>query len=224
MAKPLSSEDVASFRARLCAAAERLFATHGVENIGIRQLAQALGCSPMTPYRYFRDKQEILAVTRAAAFDRFAAALEAAAASAADPVARANAVGQAYVDFALGQPNAYRLMFDLTQPGEENYPDLARAGNRARRTMTAHIEAMVEAGLLEGDPVLLGHAFWAAVHGVVSLQLAGKLDAGPGFQAVHREAMRLMTRGASPNIPGRNHDRSASPEPVSQRQFRAADD
>jgi len=198
MARPLSTDDISTFRARLCAAAEQLFAEHGVENVGIRQLAQALGCSPMTPYRYFRDKDEILAVTRAAAFDRFAEAIEAAGASTGDPVARAVAVGRAYIGFALGQPNAYRLMFDLTQPGEENYPDLARAGERARRTMTAYIEVLVADGLLDGDPVLLGHAFWAAVHGVVSLQLAGKLDGGPGFDAIHRAVMRLMIRGASP--------------------------
>ncbi len=200
MARPLSSEDVSSFRDRLCAAAERLFAEHGVENVGIRQLAQELGCSPMTPYRYFRDKDEILAITRAAAFDRFAATVEAAAASTPDPVDRAVAVGEAYVGFALGQPNAYRLMFDLTQPGEENYPDLARAGDRARKTMTAHIEALVAAGRMKGDPVLLGHAFWAAVHGVVSLQLAGKLAGGPGFAAIHREIMRLMIRGATTDL------------------------
>ena len=42
----------------------------------MRQLADALGCSPMTPYRYFRNKDEILAAVRTAAFDRFAAALE----------------------------------------------------------------------------------------------------------------------------------------------------
>ena len=41
----------------------------------MRQLADDLGCSPMTPYRYFRDKDAILAAVRAAAFDRFAAAL-----------------------------------------------------------------------------------------------------------------------------------------------------
>ena len=199
MAKALSSEEVTTFRARLCAAAERLFAQHGVENVGIRQLAQALGCSPMTPYRYFRDKDEILAATRAAALDRFAGALEQAAASTADPAARARAVGQAYIDFALGEPNAYRLMFDLTQPGEADYPDLARAGDRARKTMTAHIEALVAAGLMTGEPELLGHAFWAAVHGVVSLQLAGKLDGGLGFAAIHREVLRLMTRGANPS-------------------------
>jgi AcrR family transcriptional regulator len=203
MAKALTSEDVADFRARLCAAAERLFVRHGVENVGIRQLAQELGCSPMTPYRYFRDKDDILAATRAAAFDRLAQTLETAAASVADPIARAQAVGTAYIRFALGQPNAYRLMFDLTQPGEENFPDLARAGARARRTMTDHIAVLVAAGLMEGEPVLLGHAFWAAIHGVVSLQLAGKLDAGPGFETIHREVLRLLIRGTTPTRTGR---------------------
>jgi Tetracyclin repressor-like, C-terminal domain len=75
----------------------------------------------------------------------------------------------------------------------------ALPGRDARRTVTAHIEALVASGLMAGEPVLLGHAFWAAVHGVVSLQLAGKLDGGPGFAAIHREVIRLMTRGANPN-------------------------
>src|SRR5271165_7146445 len=119
MSRTLSDHDVAAFRTRLCAVAERLFAEHGVEQVGIRQLAQELGCSAMTPYRYFRDKDEILAATRAAAFDRFAAALEAATSGTADPMEQSRAAGQAYIRFALGEPNAYRLMFDLTQPGED---------------------------------------------------------------------------------------------------------
>jgi AcrR family transcriptional regulator len=198
MARSLSPDDITAFRTRLCAVAERLFAEHGVAAIGIRQLAEELGCSPMTPYRYFRDKDEILAATRAAAFDRFAAALEAATAAAGDPVAQSRAAGQAYIHFALGEPNAYRLMFDLAQPGEEQYPELARAADRARRTMTTHVEALVAAGLLEGDPVLLGHVFWAAIHGAVSLQLAGKLDAGPDFETIRHEILRLLIRGATP--------------------------
>lgn len=196
MSRPLSPHDVAAFRARLCAAAERLFAEHGVENVGIRQLAQALGCSPMTPYRYFRDKDEILAATRAAAFDRFAAALEAAAAGAA-PQDQLAAVGGAYVRFALDEPNAYRLMFDLAQPDEARFPDLARAGTRARRTMTAYLETSIAAGAIEGDPVLLGHVFWAAMHGAISLHLAGKLKDGPDFAAVRHELFRLLLRGAA---------------------------
>ena len=51
MPRILSDADVADFRARLCAAAEDQFAEHGIEAVTMRQLAAALGVSPMTPYR-----------------------------------------------------------------------------------------------------------------------------------------------------------------------------
>jgi AcrR family transcriptional regulator len=200
MPRNLSSAEVAAFRARLCRAAERRFAAAGVEGVSLRALAAELGCSPMTPYRYFRGKDEILAAVRAAAFERFAAALEGAAARARGGAAeRARAVGAAYLGFALDEPDAYRLMFDLSQPGEERYPDLTAAAARARRTMTDYVEALVAEGVLEGDPVLLGYVFWATVHGIVVLHLAGKLPAAPDFRTIHRAALRLLTAGARPS-------------------------
>ncbi|MDI1364126.1 MAG: helix-turn-helix domain containing protein, partial [bacterium] len=68
MPRVLSSEDVEDFRRRLCAAAETLFAEHGPDAVTMRQLATAMGVSPMTPYRYFKDKDAILAAVRAEAF------------------------------------------------------------------------------------------------------------------------------------------------------------
>lgn len=175
MPRVLSSEDVEAFRSRLCEAAETLFAERGIEAVTMRELAQALSVSPMTPYRYFKDKDAILAAVRAAAFARFAARLEAAMAGAADPLRRSRDAGQAYVDFALSEPQAYRLMFDLNQPTEGDYPELQNAIVRARRTMTVHIEAMIQAGQLEGDAELIGHLFWSVLHGMLMLQLTGKL-------------------------------------------------
>lgn len=197
MAKYLSPADVRAFRARLCAVAARRFAEHGYDGVSMRGLAEELGCSAMTPYRYFRDKDDVLAAVRAAAFDRFAASLERAAARAEGSArAGARAVGEAYLDFALAEPEAYRLIFDLSQPNPDRYPDLVRAGNRARRTMTAHLEALVAAGHFEGDPQLLAYCFWAAVHGLAMLALAGKLPGKPDLRTIHRELMRLIAAGA----------------------------
>lgn len=195
MPRNLSESEVRAFRTRLCAVAERRFAEHGVDGVSMRQLAEELGCSPMTPYRYFRDKDEILAAVRAAAFDRFAAALEAAHRTRGDARTKARAVGQAYLDFALGEPQAYRLMFDLSQP-DERYPELAAASARAGRTMTAYLETLVAEGVLQGDPQFLGCAFWAAVHGLVMLHLAGQLPGKPDIRTVHRDMMRLLVQGA----------------------------
>jgi AcrR family transcriptional regulator len=196
MPRTLSAEQVTEFRTRLCAVAQHRFATQGRDAVSMRQLADALGCSPMTPYRYFRNKDEILAAVRAAAFDRFAAALERATAGAGDPAVAGQAVGQAYVRFALEDPDGYRLMFDVSQPHPDRYPELMRASGRARATMTASIEALVAAGVFHGTPELLGLAFWSAMHGLVMLHLAGKLPGEPSFETIRGEIMRLLVTGA----------------------------
>lgn len=197
MPKTLSATEVGAFRARLCAMAQRLFAKRGVEGVSMRQLAEALGCSPMTPYRYFRNKEAILAAVRAAAFDRFADALEAATRRAqGDLRAAGHATGEAYIRFAFREPAAYRLMFDLSQPHPERYPALVRATTRARLLMSAALEALVSAGVFAGDPQLMGYVFWATMHGLVVLHLAGKLPAKPDFDTIQREAMRILVAGA----------------------------
>ncbi len=197
MPRNLSREQVDAFRTRLCAVAQKRFAKDGVEGVSMRQLADALGCSPMTPYRYFRNKEEILAAVRAAAFDRFAAALEDAARKArGDLRAGGQAMGEAYIRFALAEPDAYRMMFDLAQPHPDRYPDLVRASARARHMMSAALEALVKAGIFVGDAKLLGYVFWATMHGLVVLHLAGKLPGEPDFRTIQREAMRVLVAGA----------------------------
>lgn len=197
MPRNLSRADVDAFRARLCAVAQKRFAKQGVDGVSMRQLADALGCSPMTPYRYFRNKDEILAAVRAAAFDRFAAALEEAARKTrGDLRAGGLATGEAYIRFALDNPDAYRLMFDLSQPHQDRYPELVRASTRARHLMSAAVEALVEAGIFVGDAKVLGYVFWATMHGLVVLHLAGKLPEKPDFRTIQQEAMRLLVAGA----------------------------
>ena len=198
MPKNLTRSEVNAFRSRLCAVAQQRFAHRGVDGVSMRQLADALGCSPMTPYRYFRNKEAILAAVRAAAFDRFADALEAATKQAGDdPRAAGHATCEAYIRFALSEPDAYRLMFDLTQPHPDRYPELVRATARARHLMSASHEHLVTAGIFTGDPQILGYVFWATLHGLVVLHLAGKLPAKPDFRTIQQEAMRLLAAGAA---------------------------
>jgi AcrR family transcriptional regulator len=191
----LTEEDVSDFRERLCEAAERLFAEHGADAVSMRQLASELGVSPMTPYRYFKDKNDILAAVRTSGFDRFAEALEKALASSPDPIERTRAVGDAYVRFAFEHPAAYRLMFDLSQPNEADYPDLTRAAERARRTMSDYVDTLITAGIVEGDTQTVAHIFWAATHGLVVLQLAGKLAPDLDFNTLWQATFEALVRG-----------------------------
>jgi AcrR family transcriptional regulator len=149
-----------------------------------------LGVSAMTPYRYFKDKDAILAAIRARAFDRFAHALEEACAAPGDVPARARATGEAYLRFALGDPTSYKLMFDLSQD-DAGYPDLAEAAERARLTLTRHIHPLIEQGLLDADPEIIGQVFWT-----VMLKFAGKLDRDSS--SVLDEAFRAPIAGLRP--------------------------
>ena len=195
MPRVLSETDVADFRERLCDAAERLFAEHGPDGVTMRQLAAELGVSPMTPYRYFKDKEAILAAVRANGFNRFADALETAYDSESDPVARSRAVGDAYVAFALGEPAAYKLMFDLMQPHESDYPELVAAEARALATQRRHVQGMIDAGVLRGDVKMLAHMFWSILHGTLVLQLAGKLSPDIDPAALRTQLVGAVVRG-----------------------------
>ncbi|WP_374472351.1 TetR/AcrR family transcriptional regulator [Phenylobacterium sp.] len=197
MPRVLSEADVADFRERLCEAAERLFAERGPDAVTMRQLAAELGVSPMTPYRYFKDKEDILAAIRANGFNRFAEALEEARDKARGARARGAAVGQAYVDFAFEHPHTYKLMFDLNQPHEADYPELVQAGRRANATMTAWVQDQIDEGVMEGDPEQIGLMFWSAIHGVVVLELAGKLPRGAASQ-LHHQLAHTLGKGLRP--------------------------
>ena len=199
MPRVLTNDDVADFRDRLCEAAERLFAEQGPQAVSMRQLAAELGVSPMTPYRYFKDKDDILAAVRASGFDRFAEALETAQASAVDPNAPGAAVGDAYVRFALENPAAYRLMFDLEQPTEADHPDLVRATNRARATLTGFAESLLKRGFIEGDPTEVALVFWAALHGMIVLRLAGKLPPEVDFEHLRATMGVSLLWGVAPS-------------------------
>lgn len=197
MPRVLTESDVADFRERLCAAAERLFAEKGPDAVTMRQLAAELGVSPMTPYRYFQDKDDILAAVRTNGFNQFAEALEAARGNARSARAKAAAVGDAYVRFAFEHPHTYKLMFDLNQPIGDDHADLVEAGRRAHETMSAWVKDQVEAGEMAGDPEHIGAMFWAATHGVVVLEMAGKLPPGAA-KDLHHQLSATLAKGLKP--------------------------
>jgi AcrR family transcriptional regulator len=170
MPRTLSAADLEAFRTRLCDVAEKLFAAHGPDAVTMREMADALAVSSMTPYRYFKDKDAILAAVRTRAFNQFAAAMEAA-----RQTAKARS-GNAYVEFALAHPAAYRLMFDVSQPTFADYPELVAAMGRARLTMGEGLRELAAAGRFKGDVELAAYVFWSTMHGAVMLELAGLLE------------------------------------------------
>lgn len=196
MRKQLTDEQVEVFRERLLRVAEKLFAKRGVAGVSMRQIAQALGYSQTAAYRYFANKDEILAAMRTAALDRFSGHLEAALDPARDARKNARAVGQAFLDFALKHPDTYRLIFFTENLEETIAPQFPATITRFRATMTTYVQALVDAGYIEGDVRTLGETFFSAAHGIVMMHMSGLLRTVRERDDQHLASMRLIARGA----------------------------
>jgi len=190
----LTVQELDAFRSRAVEAAVGLFADHGYRGVTLRSLARELGVSPMTPYRYFANKEELFAMVRTEAFRRFADAQRDAVEGIDDPEDALRVLGRAYISFALDQPDAYHIMFELLQAPAGTYPELEAEQARAFSYLHEAVEASVRAGRMEGGSLERAHILWAQVHGLVSLHLAGKLVMGCSLQelvsAVFDEPLR----------------------------------
>ena len=190
----LTQGEIESFREQICDAATRLFAEHGYAGVTLRAIASEVGCSPMTPYRYFTDKQAIFTAVRTAAYARFGDALRSASSQAAAEDLLAE-LGNAYVGFAVAEPHAYRIMFQLDQAPEKDAPELKTSENAAWSQLRRAVARSIDAGIVEGDPDLLAHCYWAALHGLVSLHLAGKLQLGLDLDQLVTPVLRAVLDG-----------------------------
>ncbi len=180
MARPeLSPVEVEQFRETAAATALELVEQEGVANLTLRRLAKRLGCSYAKPYSYYRDKQHLIDGVRGRAFDLLAGFMTSEMAS--DRSDRRLA-SRGYLRFALENPEAFRVMFELRQDyvSEETREKQARAW----KVCAQPIHDAVAAGELEGDPELIAHVAWAALHGLATLALANQLHLGKTVEEV----------------------------------------
>lgn len=159
-----------------------------------------MAVSPGALYRYFGNRDELLAELVVDAYDSLADALEQAAAGP-TAAARLTAVAGAYRAWAVQRPNTYRLIFEspagsggelapgrvvpAAQRGMDVFLALLRQfGAPAPDRLTGDLEHQVRAWAhrsahpdLPAGTMYLGLTWWARMHGLVSLELGGHLQA-----------------------------------------------
>lgn len=201
--KPLSDAEIQAFRDALCRIATLRFAEAGFAGVTLRGLAAELGVSPMTPYRYFQNKEEIWQAVRTDAFRRFGMSIEHAARGVACPLARIKAIGRAYLRFARDEPHAYRIMFQLDPPDPDEDWDPLQEEELRRGWLVLHgaMEQGVRAGLLRGDPGTLAHLAWIPMHGLATLHLADRLRLGNTIEDLVEPVLESFFHGTAVRAP-----------------------
>lgn len=153
-----------------------------VDALSLREIARRAGVSATAVYRHFPDKAALLGALCLEGHARMAKAFEAAMASASPGVEAFNAMGRAYVTFALAHPSLFRLM--MAQTGGPVPVPAPIAGGGGSDGMQILVNAID--GLFGPDaPVHLREAgrlrAWSLVHGLAMLMLDGQVPSEPAL-------------------------------------------
>lgn len=171
-------EQKAELREMILDKARELVLQKGFAELSIRKLADAIGYVPGTIYLYFKNRDEIIREICLGGLAALSEGLKPAV-GVADPRKRLAAVLRAYADFAVNNPETYRLSFmedpRFTEEVLRAAPLEAEDG-AGRRAFAEVVKAVGELkrgkGLATGeDETLIAEVLWAGVHGVVSLKL-----------------------------------------------------
>jgi AcrR family transcriptional regulator len=150
--------------------------SHGVESLTLRAVGSSLGVSRTALYRHFSDKAALLAAVAGEGFRTLRIDLEEAWTRGGRGRAGFEAMGVAYVRFAVAHPSHYRVMFSA-DVREDTSPELAEEGRRSFQVLVDSLLAQQQDGIVRADdPLQMARFIWANVHGIAMLALDGRIE------------------------------------------------
>ena len=162
-------------REALVQSAIALIAEAGPAGLSLRKVAIQAGVSHAAPYHHFKDKEALLAAVCEHGFVKLTAAM--ATATHDDPFERVHRMGQAYMRFALSEPDLYRFMFSTAVPDKNLHPELMQCAHGTFQLLVDAIADCVATGEARpGHPVMLATQVWSMTHGLASLMSDDMVD------------------------------------------------
>ncbi len=173
--RPANRYHHGDLRNALLEEAVRTIERDGIAGLTLRAVGERLRVSRTALYRHFADKSALLSAVAREGFVLLRHALVGSSASAGGGLAGFDAMGTAYVGFALAHPSHYRVMFGVRQAAEPD-EELARESQAAFQVLVDAIVGLQQAGLVRRDEtLLLAQYIWSVVHGVAMLGIDGHL-------------------------------------------------
>lgn len=145
----------------------RLVSQGPVEALSLREIARNVGVSATAVYRHFPDKAALLGALCAVGDERLADAFEKAMARAKPGRDAFNAMGRAYVRWALANPSLFRLMMSADS-GKALAED-----SRGRKMLTQGIAELSGDKASKAQQDIQRLRAWSMVHGLAMLMLDG---------------------------------------------------
>ena len=186
-------------REALVAATRELLTEHGPNGFTLADACRRAGVTTAAPYKHFSGKQEVLQEIISRGFDELMAAnAKAVAEGGPGTLAGITAMVISYLNFAVAQPAAFRLMFghksDLRKHVDES-------GNQCLKNVINEVAAYSRKNGHKADAERVAIRLWTFVHGASSLELDGDYErVAPGLDV--RDLIADVTPGLLSVTPG----------------------
>jgi AcrR family transcriptional regulator len=161
----------------LIQAGVEILAEDGVSGLSLRKVALKAGVSHSAPYAHFADKQALIAAISTEGFrqlyERVSGVTEK---YKSQPSKQLIEVAWAYVQFAMDDPDRFKVMFSAVLEKEKEYPEFVTESQRNFQLVKMIVEANQASGQLRsGSSELAALSAWGIVHGFVMLLLEGQI-------------------------------------------------
>jgi AcrR family transcriptional regulator len=195
--KPAIERPSADLRRIILDTSLALVSAEGVGALSLREVARRAGVSHGAPYHHFTDRAAIIAALAQEGYRLLESTLRTRSSEprvvARGPVARFEACGRAYLEFAIAHTAYFRVMFrpELVNLATNAAPDTALAAMGAYGALVEIVAALQDAGIASDlDPKPLVLTAWSTAHGLAALWVDGPLGADT----------RTLTIGADPGL------------------------
>ncbi|WP_405786210.1 TetR/AcrR family transcriptional regulator [Streptomyces sp. NBC_01367] len=194
MGRPRTNDEAVKERLVVCAT--ELLATGPRESVTVRAVAAAAEASTTAVYSLFGGKDGLIGAVRDRAVAGLFQGLSAVQTSA-DPLADLYALAVAYRSWGRGHSHLYTVLFG----GVQSFDPSGQVGvGDPIRPLLAAIDRALAASVLAGEARSIALSIWGTLHGLVTLELAGALDAATA-EAAFRSTVRAVLRGwATPEV------------------------
>ena len=158
-------------------AVDELATKFGLEAVTLRACAKIVGVSPSSAFRHYADKRALLTAFATKALHQLSETMDKAKVQAQDSNENEfNAVGLAYIEFALDKPAFFRAMWreETTYTNDENYIE-------ATKRLARHLQGGFGETIADDDPDSFSPEellAWSAVHGLANLFVDGPVEKG----------------------------------------------
>ena len=155
----------------------KILAKEGVSGLSLRKVAKQAGVSHAAPYSHFADKQALIAAISTEGFKQLYKQIASVREAHQDPSALLLETAGTYIQFAMKEPDRFKLMFSSVIEKEKDYPEFVTASQENFQQLVSVVETCQQAGLLNDGPSdLMAISVWSSVHGMIMLILEGQVS------------------------------------------------